>query len=241
MNPETTMRNVLLERGYRLKTWDTGRTIGGKPLVGYELTGRAGAALFRGEDFGCSPLHAIDSDDALRALCGFLFLRRGDTDRDYFEGYSAEQRAFAESSDCESLAFLYSEEGPGTFGEWADGEEHYGLPVFERDGERFAYAENDEAADVAARAAILESLWAFRSEFLASYMPALQNDKARKAFDSMREALCEDANDLVRSMVGDRVDEMVRDAIGCDGRGHFLSPYDGEETDEGEGFAYRLD
>lgn len=235
-----TLRDVLLERGYRLKTWDTGRTVGGKPAVGYELTGRAGAVLFTGEDFGCSPLHAVDSDEALRALCGFLFLRPGDTDRDYFDGYSAEQRAFAESSDCEQLAFLYSEEGPGTFGEWADGEDVYGLPVVERDGERFAYAENDEAADVAARAAILESLWAFRSEFLRDYVPALRDDKARAAFDKMRESLCEDANELVRSMVGERLDELVSDAIGADGRGHFLASYDGDEVEEGAAYLYRV-
>jgi len=111
----TTLRDVLLERGYRLKTWDTGRTIGGKSCLGYELTGPSGNVLFTGEDFGCSPLHAIDSDEALRAILGFLFLRPGDTDRDYFDAYTAEQRAFAESSDCESLAFLYSDDGPGTF------------------------------------------------------------------------------------------------------------------------------
>ena len=235
-----TLRDVLLHRGYRLKTWDTGRTIGGKSCVGYELKGPAGAVLFTGEDFGCSPLHAVDSDEALRALCGFLFLRPGDTDRDYFNGYNDEQRAFAATSDCETLAFLYSEEGPGTFGEWADGEDVYGLPVVERDGERFAYAENDEAADVAARGAILESLWAFRSEFLADYVPALGNDKARAAFDKMREALCEDANELVRSMVGDRLDELVTDAIGADGRGHFLASYDGDEVEEGNAYLYRI-
>jgi hypothetical protein len=235
-----TLREVLLERGYRLKTWDTGRTVGGKSCVGYELTGPAGAVLFTGEDFGCSPLHAVDSDEALRALCGFLFLRPGDTDREYFDGYSAEQRAFAESSDCESLAFLYSDEGPGTFGEWADGEDVYGLPVVERDGERFAFAENGEAADLAARAAILESLWAFRSEFLRDYVPALCDDRARAAFDKMRETLCEDANELVRGMVGDRLDELVSDAIGADGRGHFLASYDGDEVDEGNAYLYRI-
>lgn len=32
----------------------------------------------------------------------------------------------------------------------------------------------------------------------------------------------------------------VADAIRCDGRGHFLSQYDGEEVEAGEFFIYRL-
>ena len=83
--------------------------------IGYELRDPSGQVLFRGTDFGPSPLHADDADETLRGLCGFLFLRPGDTDREFFDGYSAEQVAFAESSECELLAFLYSEDGPGEF------------------------------------------------------------------------------------------------------------------------------
>ena len=86
----------------------------------YELRDPAGNVLFRGNDFGPSPLHADDSDEALRALCGFLFLRPGDTDREFFGGYSAEQLAFASSSECEQLAWLYCEDGPGEFAELDD-------------------------------------------------------------------------------------------------------------------------
>lgn len=113
------LRHVRLETGHTLRTWDTGRTTGrgmmGRTRIGYELRLPAGDVLFRGDDFGPSPLHADDSDDALRALVGFLTLRPGDTDADYFADYSAEQRAFAESSECEHLQWLYSEQGGGTF------------------------------------------------------------------------------------------------------------------------------
>jgi hypothetical protein len=90
---------------FRLVTWDTGRTgYGGKSLLGYLLT-MDGRALFEGEDFGCSPMHAIDSDEAIEGLMGFLTLRPGDTDPDYFAGYSAEQLAYcaehAEALACE--------------------------------------------------------------------------------------------------------------------------------------------
>ena len=114
-----TLRHVRLETGHTLRTWDTWRTMGtgmmARTRIGYELRDPAGSVLFRGDDFGPGASTADDSDDALRGLCGFLFLRPGDTDAEYFAAYSDAQRAFAESSDCELLAFLYSEEGPGTF------------------------------------------------------------------------------------------------------------------------------
>ena len=118
------LRHVRLETGHTLRTWDTGRTRGtgmmARTRIGYELCDPAGKVLFRGTDFGPSPRHADDADETLRGLCGFLFLRPGDTDRDYFAEYSAEQLAFAGSSECEQLAFLYNEEGPGTFADVGD-------------------------------------------------------------------------------------------------------------------------
>ena len=119
---EEDLRHVRLETGHTLRTWDTGKLSAGRTCVGYELRDPAGAVLFVGDDFRPSPLHADDSDEALRALCGFLFLRPGDTDAEYFADYTAAQRAFAESSDCEMLAYLYGEEGPGQFEEVEGGD-----------------------------------------------------------------------------------------------------------------------
>lgn len=109
------LRHVRLELGYTLRTWDTGKLSAGRTCVGYELCDARGNAILRGVDFRPSPLHADDSDATLRALCGILFLRPGDTDAEYFASYSPAQLQFAGSSDCELLAFLYSEEGPATF------------------------------------------------------------------------------------------------------------------------------
>lgn len=116
------LRHVKLETGHTLRTWDPCR-IGGR--TGYELRDPAGAVLFHGADFGPGAATAIDSDEALRGLLGFLTLRPGDTDAEYFAAYTPEQTAFAQSSDCELLQFLYgSDEGPGTFADVdADGEE----------------------------------------------------------------------------------------------------------------------
>ena len=109
------LRHVRLETGHTLRTFDTGRTCGGKTMLRYTFADPSGALLFDGEDFGCSPLHAIDADATLRGLLGFLTLRPGDTDRDYFAHYSIAQWEFAESSACDELQFFYSEEGPGEF------------------------------------------------------------------------------------------------------------------------------
>src|SRR6185436_10376919 len=113
------LRHVRLETGHSLRTWDTGRTSGtgmmARSRIGYELCDPTSNVLLRGEDFGPGATTADDSDEALLGLCGFLFLRPGDTDREFFDGYSPEQLTFATSSECEQLAWLYSEDGPGRF------------------------------------------------------------------------------------------------------------------------------
>lgn len=101
---------------FRLTTWDTGRTDSmGKTRIGYRLS--MGAArdqnvvgnpavwtvLFEGEDFSCSPLHAIDSDECIAGIMGFLTLRPGDTDAEYFADYTPAQIEYCEQW-AESLA-----------------------------------------------------------------------------------------------------------------------------------------
>jgi hypothetical protein len=48
-------------------------------------------------------MYAIDSDKAVGSLMGFLTLRPGDTDSEYFESYTPEQMHFAETH-AEALA-----------------------------------------------------------------------------------------------------------------------------------------
>lgn len=93
----------------------------------------------------------------------------------------------------------------------------------------------DEEADDAAAEAVRNSLWAFNVDFLASHIPALRDDRAAKAWQKMVGELCEDANPLVEAMLGSSqrdFDHFVEDAIRADGRGHFLSQYDGNECEE---------
>ncbi len=111
-----------------LVTWDPHSYYNGGPQrrVGYDFrqTG-SDVALFKGEDFGCSPLHAADSDDCLRSLLSFLTLRPGDTDADYFEHYTPAQLLFVEEH-AETVGALFvfdavelaeGEQGPVPFEE----------------------------------------------------------------------------------------------------------------------------
>lgn len=90
-----------------LVLWDTHRTrqTGGGSVLGYELKS-GGKTIFTGEDFGSSPLHAIDSLDTVYSLLGFLTLQPGDTDDDHFEKYTPEQIAWAGSNDAEEIRML---------------------------------------------------------------------------------------------------------------------------------------
>lgn len=108
------LRHVGLLGGFTLRTWATRATDHrGQTVIGYEF--KVGdEVIFEGEDFAGSPLHGDDSDETLRALMGFLTLRPGDTDAEYFASYTADQLAFARSGDAEVLA-IYAEEGGEPF------------------------------------------------------------------------------------------------------------------------------
>lgn len=98
---------------------------------------------------------------------------------------------------------------------------------------------SEAEADERVKAYIRESLWAFNPEFLAAYMPdGVDADVLR-----ILQEKCEGANEALFNMVTD-FDAVVDDAVGCDGRGHFLAHYDFEEHEaqiNGEWFyAYRV-
>lgn len=93
----------------------------------------------------------------------------------------------------------------------------------------------DDEADKWARCQILDSLWAFKSSFLSAHI----EDLGREAIELIQNKPHEDANPVFRKLIRD-LDHFVDDAISCDGRGHFLSGYNGEEIElDGGFFAYR--
>ena len=92
----------------------------------------------------------------------------------------------------------------------------------------------DSEADEMAKDYIKDSIWAFSSWFLASH-----SGLDEEIIKHLQEK-CEGANDVLLKSIKD-IDSFVSDAIGCDGRGHFLSGYDGNEQEINENlFLYRI-
>jgi hypothetical protein len=91
---------------FTLQVFDLGCERHGKSSLGYTLkqhqSGKT-TVIFDGDDFGCSPMHGIDEDHTVAAIMGFLTLRKGDTDAEYFENYTPAQTEFSENH-AESLS-----------------------------------------------------------------------------------------------------------------------------------------
>lgn len=105
----------------------------------------------------------------------------------------------------------------------------------------------DEEATYATRSNILDTLWAFNPRFVVMHTSfyhtsTMEADEAfEEALKEMQAKLCEDANPIVKALIVN-MDEFVENAILADGRGHFLSSYDGEEIEleRGKYYAYRV-
>ena len=110
----------------------------------------------------------------------------------------------------------------------------YGAPSFEAEGKEYIVATDDEAND-AVTEYIKDSVWAFNASFLAS-----MTDVPEEAFSSLKDQ-CESGNDWVLRLIEKTcgLSDFVDAAVSADGRGHFLSSYDGNENESGEYFIYR--
>ena len=82
----------------------------------------------------------------------------------------------------------------------------------------------DDEADKAVKGYIEESVCFFNTSFIASH-----SDVDEEVIKKLQE-LYEDSNTAIRSLIKD-FNHFVDDAICADGRGHFLSSYDGEENE----------
>jgi hypothetical protein len=112
--------------------------------------------------------------------------------------------------------------------------DHYGLTVFECGSQEYSIG-TDAEADEAAQKAISDSAWAFNASFLASFC-----ELPEKVFEAMQ-GECEGCNDDVLSLIekSGGISAFAQDAISADGRGHFLSGYDGDENEQGDFYIYR--
>ena len=85
---------------------------------------------------------------------------------------------------------------------------------------------DDATANACAKDYITETLWAFNASFLAGETGLDEN-----CFKPIQDKLSEDANPAFLAMIKGTcgLDPFIASAIQADGRGHFLSPYDGAE------------
>jgi hypothetical protein len=115
--------------------------------------------------------------------------------------------------------------------------------LFSYDGGEYLVLTDEESTKLV-RARIRDSLWAFNIDFISHYCDALNVSNVRNEFLNMQSKLCEDCNELIYALVENKYEQFVHDAIWTDGRGHFLSFYDGEEseieTDDGTFYVYRV-
>lgn len=106
------------------------------------------------------------------------------------------------------------------------GYDHYDLTVYNVDGSEYAIGTDDEA-DFAVANYIKESAWTFNADFLAQ-----QTDLPEEIYRAMQDK-CEGSNDAVSKLIEKTCgwDRFIFEAVKADGRGHFLSGYDGKEIE----------
>lgn len=103
----------------------------------------------------------------------------------------------------------------------------------------------DQEANAKAREIIEGTLWVFKAEFIIEHCSTYQDmnhyeyESAVKSLQKAQESECENLNGLVRALIED-MDDFVEDAIMTDGRGQFISYYDGKENEQGDYFIYRI-
>ncbi len=96
------------------------------------------------------------------------------------------------------------------------------------DGEYRVLTANE--ADNAAHEYIRESIWAFNADFIITNSRVLDFDDASRAIISAIQEQCEDGNEALLKLI-DSLDDFVDRAVSADGRGHFISGYDGQEIE----------
>jgi len=117
-----------------------------------------------------------------------------------------------------------------------EGYEWYGKFMTLEDGAQEYLILDDDEANEAVVEYIKETAWAFNASFLANY-----TDLPIEVFEAMQEKF-EDSNDVVLQCIKQKgdIEDFAEDVVSEDGRGHFLSSYDGEEVKEDGYFIYRL-
>jgi hypothetical protein len=118
--------------------------------------------------------------------------------------------------------------------------DYYGLDVWSIAGADYAVG-TDEDCDTAAAAYISDSVWAFNADWLCNFLDL--PDELAHAIASWQKRESESANEGLLKLVQrlSSVTDLCDVACREDGRGHFLSPYDGDEIELADNcYAYRV-
>ncbi len=101
------------------------------------------------------------------------------------------------------------------------------------------YVLTDEEADNMAQEYIEDSLWAFNASVIVEVCNL--DSSLEEMIETFCEEKCEEANEAIKSLICNcsDIDDFAERAIELDGRGHFLSSYDGIEIEQDEYFVYR--
>lgn len=100
----------------------------------------------------------------------------------------------------------------------------------------------DDEADEKAKQEIIETLWAFKTEFILDCCGLDTPESVVASLQDMQEKCCEGCNAFIRALVDGTcgIDTFVNLAIESDGREHFIATYDDEENEQDEYFIYRV-
>ena len=109
------------------------------------------------------------------------------------------------------------------------------VDIFQVNGCEY-YVLSDAEADEKVRDEIERSVWAFNPSFLADY-----TGLPEKVFTALQTD-CESANETIIELIELKggIEEFMARAIAADGRGHFLSQYDGKEAESDGFFIYKI-
>ena len=101
--------------------------------------------------------------------------------------------------------------------------------TFEAEGCEYMVLTDNEADEYATES-IKESIWAFNKDFIISHSAVLDYDSGSEAIIKAIQEQYENGNEAMTKLIDD-LEEFVDDAIRADGRGHFISLYDGDEIE----------
>ena len=117
-----------------------------------------------------------------------------------------------------------------TFSEWCAENLTEVEPYYDNSYNNDYLVLEDDEADEKAKEYILDTLWAFNASFIA-YHTDLDEEVIQAIHNNGK---CESNNDIFYNLINKlgSIDDFINDAISADGRGHFLSSYDGCENEE---------